>query len=129
MIDGKYVSIIQPDNSMGGGFANFLKVAQWSLEQQNTFKSVVIPHSPGTNDFGAIYTMHFMNLRNGPYPNIGWWQEFGCDNGIPTKDSDFIFTPKLQINKDGTITMNKGIGWGYTLKPSDRVTNFYHAEI
>ena len=128
MIDGDYVTILQPDAGMSGGFHSFLQIAQWSLEQQDKFKSVVIPHSPGTDDFLAIYTLHFMNLRNGPYPNIGWWQEFGCDKGIPTKDTDFIFTPKLQINKNGTITINNAIGWGYTLKPSNDIQSFYHAQ-
>lgn len=128
MIDGEQVDIVQPDCCMSGGFVNLLQVAQWSLDQQGSKKSVVIPHSPDTDDFTIIYTLHFMALKHGPFPNIGWWMEFGCNHGIPTNDSDFVFTPKLHINDNGTITINDDIGWGYTLKPGN-IQKFVHAQI
>ena len=131
MINNKYVDIIQPDSCMSGGMSNLLQIVEWSLDQQNVFKSMVIPHSPHTGDMTIIYTMHFFSLKhgNGPFPNIGPWMEFGCDKGIPTNSSDFIFEPKLKINTDGTVSINDGIGWGYTLKPSNNIQEFYHAEI
>ena len=128
MVGHAYVGVIQPDCFYGGGFANLVDIAQWSLQQQGQFASWVIPHSPSTQDFTSIYTMHFMSLKHGPLPNIGPWMEFGCDSGIPTKDDDFYFTPKLQINKDGTVNINQAVGWGYALRPGN-VTNEHHYHV
>ena len=128
MIGDAYVDIIQPDCFYGGGFANFVDIAQWSLDQRSDIKSMVIPHSPSTQDFTVVYTMHFMSLRHGPFPNIGKWMEFGCDDGIPTSDDDFYFTPKLKINTDGSVEINDAIGWGYTLRPSN-ISDHYHYHV
>jgi len=129
MIDAQFVRVIQPDVCYGGGFWNLLQVAQWSLDQQSSFPSVVIPHSPSTSDYRTIYALHFYALKHGPYPNIGQWMEFGCDGGIPTKASHFVFDPPLKFTDSGEIVINQGIGWGYTLKPSNAISHFYHAQI